>query len=132
MKTLILDPAQRWDNTTSQKCSPIDTLANVCTAVGPVTAIRIPKSLWAVMAVHPLAGGNRRGPFTPEVLAGLLALRGAGPVDPHKIGVLADGEENFNSIAVEGRRGAMRILGVLGLHYVEPAEPAAAPETAAK
>lgn len=118
MQTLILDPAQRWDNTTSQKCSPIDTLANVCTAVGPVTCIQIPKSLWAVMGVHPLAGGNRRGPFTPEIFAGLLALRGAGPVDPRAVVTEADGPENFNTIVVRGKQGEVCLREVLGLHYV--------------
>lgn len=132
MQEIILDPAQRWDNTASQKCSPIDTLANVCTAVGPVSNITLPKSLWSVLLVHPLTGGNRGGPFTPEILAGLLALRGAGPVSPARINVVPDTEEGFNALTVEGRLGAIRIRGVLGLHYVEPAEPAAAPETAAK
>lgn len=124
MQDFILDPALRWDNTHSQKCSPIDTVAKACLDVGPVTSITIPKSLWAVMVVHPLAGGNRRGPFTPEIFAGLLALRGVGPVDPRAVVTEADGPENFNNIIIRGKRGEMRITGVLGLHYAPDATPA--------
>ena len=127
MQEITLDPEQRWDNTASQfsqKFSPIETIAQACQKVGPVTGILIPRALWSVLLVHHAAGGNRRGPFTPEILAGLLALRGAGPVNPHAVGV---GGELFNAIEVRGERGELRITGVLGVPCASAAPPSAPP-----